>query len=65
MNERVALTYTTMCQTASQQEAAAQHRELSSVLCDNLDGWDLRGTGGREAQEGREDIYMVETNTTL
>ena len=48
MNERVALTYTTMCQTASQQEATTQHRELSSVLCDDPDGWDLGGlVGGR------------------
>ena len=27
-------------------EAAAQHREISSVLCDCLGGWD--GEGGRE-----------------
>ena len=31
-------------------EAAAQHREISSVLCDDLEGWDREG--GREAQEG-------------
>ena len=30
-----------------------QHRELSSVLCDGLEGWE-GGGGGREAQEGRD-----------
>ena len=30
--------------------AAVEHRELSSVLCDGLEGWD--GGGGREVQEG-------------
>ena len=32
------------------------HRELSSVLCDDLDGWDGGGSG-REAQEGG-DTYI-------
>ena len=50
---------------------AALHRELNSVLCDDLDGWD--GGGRREVQEG-EDICIhiadslrctAETNTTL
>ena len=27
------------------------HRELSSVLCDDLDGWD-GGVGGRSKREG-------------
>ena len=49
-----------------------QHRELSSVLYDNLQGQDL-GRGGREAQEGGDICIhiansrccMAETNTTL
>ena len=41
--ERVALTY------VHQQEAAALHRELSWLLCDNLH---TKGEGGREVQEG-------------
>ena len=44
-----------MCETDSQWEAAVQHRELSPVLCDNLEGWDgLRG----ELQE-RGDICAL------
>ena len=31
-----------------EQIAAEQHRELSSVLCDDLEGWD----GGRLKREG-------------
>ena len=31
----------------SQEEPVIKHRELSSMLCDNLDGWD-RGRGGQE-----------------
>ena len=38
--------YTTKCKIASQWEAAAQHREISLVLCDHLEGWDREG--GRE-----------------
>ena len=38
--------YTTKCKIDSEWEAAAQHREISSVLCDHLEGWD--GEGGRE-----------------
>ena len=38
-------------------EAAAQHREISSVLCDELEGWDREG--GREAQKGEDmGIYV-------
>ena len=47
--------YTTMCKTDSQREPAVQHRELSLVLCDDLDGWD-GGGGEREVQ--REGIYV-------
>ena len=39
-------TYTTKCKIECQLEAAAQHREISSVLCDHLQGWDMEG--GRE-----------------
>ena len=42
--------YTTKCKIDSQWEAATQHREISSVLCDPLEGWDREG--GRETQEG-------------
>ena len=47
---RVALAYTHyhVLQTDNQQEAAIEHRKLSSVLCDDLEG----GMGGRgETQE--------------
>ena len=37
--------------------AATQHREISSVLCDHLEGWDREG--GRETQErGDMGIYV-------
>ena len=44
------LIYTIKCKTDSYWEAAAEHREISSVLCDHLEGWDREG--GRETQEG-------------
>ena len=34
----------------AQGDQLAQHREISSVLCDHLEGWDREG--GREMQEG-------------
>jgi len=34
-------------------EAAVQHRELSSVLCDDLEGWD----GGEGGSRGRRYMY--------
>ena len=38
-------------------EAAAKHREISSVLCDHLEGWDREG--GREMQEEEDmGIYV-------
>ena len=41
----------------SQWEAATQHREISSVLCDHLEGWDREV--GREMQEGGDmGIYV-------
>ena len=49
--ERVALTCIHyMCKIDSSWEAVVQHREVSLVLCDDLEGWD--GEGGKEAQEG-------------
>ena len=49
--------YTTICKIASQWEAAAQHREVSSVLCVHLEGWDRES--GRETQEGGDmGIYV-------
>ena len=67
--------YTTKCKTDSQWEAAIQHREVSSVPCDHLEGWDSEG--GREGgARGKRfgDIciciadslcYKAETNTAL
>ena len=40
--------YTTNCKIDSSWEAAAQHREISLVICDHLEGWDKEG--GREAK---------------
>ena len=70
-------TYTTMCNTASQWEAADWHRELSLVLCDYLEGWNGAEGSEREVQE-KGDIYnsicihradsfhcIAENNTTL
>ena len=52
--------YTTKCRVDSQWGAAARRREISSVLCDHLEGWD--GEGGREgdAREKRNGniLYM-------
>ena len=64
--------YITMYKTDSQWETAIEHRELSPVLCDNLEGQD-EAWGGKEAQEGENiytlmansHCYMTETNTTL
>ena len=50
MREWHGLIYTTKCKINSQWEAAAQHRDISSVLCDHLEGWDREGE--REMQEG-------------
>ena len=33
-------------------EAAVQYRELSSVLCDDLEGWEVGEAGGRLGKEG-------------
>ena len=44
--------YTATCQIDSKQKAAVAHRELISVLCDDLEGWD--GGDGWEAPEGAD-----------
>ena len=41
--------YTTKRKVDSQWEAAAQQKEISSVFCDHLEGWDREG--------GREEIW--------
>ena len=41
--------------------ASCKHREISSVLCDHLEGWDRQEgrEGGRETQEGSDmGIYV-------
>ena len=43
------------CKIDSWWKVTIQCKELSSVLCDNLEGWNWRG--GREVQEGG-DIYI-------
>ena len=43
---------TAMCKTDSWWELAIKHRKLSSILRDDLNGWDVDGGGGgREVQE--------------
>ena len=46
-------TYATICKIASQWEFAICLKELKSVICDNIEGWD-GVENGREAQEGGE-----------
>lgn len=41
-----------MCKADRQQEAAAEHRELSTVLRDELEGWDGGGRGGESQEVG-------------
>ena len=50
-------TYTLSCVEKSQWEVAAWHRELSLVLCDELERWDGRWVGGRLRREGMY-VYM-------
>ena len=47
--------YTTMYKTDRQWEPAVKHRKFSSVLCDDLEGCDWGGMGGRSKREG---IYV-------
>ena len=45
--------YTTMCKIESQQEPAAYLRELTLMLCDDLEGWDGGAiVGGRSQRKG-------------
>ena len=61
-----------MCKTDSLSEPAVQHKELSSVLCGDLEEWDM-GCAWREVQEGgdigihRADLLhcTAETSATL
>lgn len=54
-------------------EVAIQHREPSSVLANDLEGWDGSGMGGRLQREGGDVCICVaeslcgtaETNTTV
>ena len=67
--------YMTKCKIDSWWEAAAEHREISSVLCDHLEGWDREGGREGDARGKRYgDIcicitdslgYKAETNTPL
>ena len=67
--------YTTKCKIDSQWEAATQHREISSVLCDQLEGWDREcGREGDARGKRHGDIcicitdslcYKAETHTPL
>ena len=41
-----------VCKIDGYWEAAVQHRELSSVFCDDLDGWKGWVLGGRLKREG-------------
>ena len=43
-----------MCEIDSQRQAAVEHRELNSVLCDDLDEGDGEVRGGLK----RERIYV-------
>ena len=62
----------TMCNIGCWWEAAVKQRELSSVLCDDLDGWDRDGWRRRFKGQGDICTRMVdslhctaETNTVL
>ena len=67
--------YTTKCKTDSYWEAATERREISSVLCDHLEGWAREGGREGDARGKRYgDIciciadslcYKAETNTPL
>ena len=50
---RAALAHTPSCVNWQLVGAAVQHRELSSVLCDDLEGWD----GGEGGSRGRRYMY--------
>ena len=54
--------YTTMCKIDSWWEAALQHSELSSVLCEDLEGWD--GGMGGDVCKYRADSFAVQQKPT-
>ena len=47
--------HTTMCEIASWWDPAGEHRELSSVLCDDLEGGMVGGMARRSKRQG---IYV-------
>ena len=64
-------THTTMCEVAASGEAGVQHRELSSVPCDDLERWDA-GVGEEAWEGGNICVHIAdsccctaETNTIL
>ena len=65
--------YTTKRKIDSCWEAAAKHRDISSVLCDHLEVWDWEGGREGDARGKRygdiciciTDCYKAETNTPL
>ena len=60
-----------MCKTASKWGVAVKHRELSWVLCDDLEGLDGDETGREVQEQGdicilmSDSSCMAETNATL
>ena len=49
-----------MCKIDSWWESSVYHMELSSMLCDGLEGWD--GACGRQVQErGKKYIYTADS----
>ena len=64
--ERVALEHI-QNQMHNRELVAVPHRKLSSVLCDDLEGWDRGWVAGRLRKEGRADSLCctAEMNTTL
>jgi len=48
----------TMCKIGS----CGKHRELSSVLCDDLEGWDGEGTGEGSREKGYRYTYSLFTS---
>ena len=64
-------TYATKCRMDGWWEAAAQHREISLVLCDHLEGWgkegDARGRGYGDMCIHMADslCYTAEANAPL
>ena len=47
----------TPCERDSWWEAAAKHRELSLVLCDQLEGWDEGAWEAGQRERGSMDVH--------